>query len=1597
MRAPGCGSAIPEPRARFSRPLPFLFLAALFFSASPGVWAVDLKESQPGPVGAIFGDRNVGASGVVSGPPSFVTRSASAPAAAGGAQGLLADRIADLSRKAGETGPVRVIVGLRTPFSPEGTLGSLLLLRDQRRGIARAQDALLASVSAVDPASVRRYESIPYVAMELGTPGLQDLLGNPHVASVEEDVLHVPLLLESVPLIGAPAAWAAGFDGTGQTVAVLDTGVDKAHPFLTGKVVSEACYSTTNTSLSSVCPGAVSESTAAGSGVACTAAGCDHGTHVAGAVAGKGSTFSGVAPGANVIAIQVFSRVKSCSSSVNCIGALTSDVLKGLERVLALSSSFPIASVNMSLGGPGGGANCDQNQGSYKAIIDNLRSAGIATVVAAGNDGNPGGLSSPACISTAVSVGSTGDGSSSGSSTSKVDAVSSFSNSASFLSLLAPGEWINSSVPDSKYKTVRGTSQASPHVAGAFAVLKQKTPGASVGQILQALATTGLSVNDTRNGIVKPRIRVDAAVSALASSPCALSVSPLNPTVPQSGGTGTLTVTAPAGCAWVATSNVPWLTVTSGSGGSGGGSVGFSAAPNTSIERSGTLVIGGQVVVVDQAGVPVLAVDDGRFEDAVGLTFGGTLWVVNRLTPPAYPVTVNAVALYFMSGTGVTVGDSITILSGINPTGASSIDGIKLQTLSASVKALDQYNVYAIPGLAVGSGDFVIGVKVTHSSGEFPIAVDKTGSKGRSYTSVDGADFTSYAYNFGFRAVVAQSLVCPTIAGMDPASATSGTKVPVTLTGSGYSGVTGLKFTSNVTSAFTIDSETRLSTALPDVAVTGPITLSKPDCALVESPVFAVAPCLDISPGSQVFLSTGGTGRIDVTAVSAVPGCAWTVSSDSSWITVSSATSGAGSGSVSFTVASTSLSTGRKGTLTIGGRAFTVLQAGSGGSCATLPIVPGQLVNGSLDGPDCPGSLKGSNRTDRYSFTAVAGQEITLIQKSTAFDAYLGLFDPGGKLLVSDDNGGGGKDAKIQTTLSSGGTYTLEATCATAGSGSYTLDFTAVIPGCTYDINPKSQTVPGPGGSGTVSVSATSGCAWAAGTDAPWVTLGAGSTGSGNGTVTFSAAANATVASRTAFLGIAGNRFTVTQPPCLSVSPSERVFDSRSGTGTVDVTAAGACGTWTAMSDVYWMSVTSGPTGTGSATVRFSYWANDGSTGRRGTLRIAGFPVTVYQAAPGGDCAAKTIAPGQTVNGTLRESQCPGVARSYSPTDRYTFEGRAGQQVEIVMKTTLFDSYLGLVDPSGNILKTASDLGSATESRLQFVLTSSGTHVVEASGYYSDEYGAYTLSLAFQRLLLQGEKVAVQVAWKNQYNGQTGTGGAIPKADKYGFIYFSDQNNPEVFVKVLDFGASSPYLLFWAGLTDFEYTVTFTNLVTGAKTSFLKPAGSAAGGADTTKLPHARAVFWDPKSGGVTDLLGGGSLGALALAGGWTAGQEARPEAVALAQLSPGPAAEGETLLAKGQIAVSVTWRSQYSGQTGQAIPIPQKDEFCFFYFSDRENPEVFVKALDWGAPTPYKIFAAGLTDFEYTVTFRNVKTGASVVFKKEASLYDGYAANMDR
>lgn len=334
------------------------------------------------------------------------------------------------------------------------------------------------------------------------SPGaLLNLIAETSTSSIELDGVQRASLLQSIPEIGADIAHADGFDGDGFAVAVIDTGVDTDHPMFGSRVIEEACFS-----LDLDCPNGGNQMFGAGAAAPCALAGCDHGTHVAGIAVGDAETgpLVGVAPHASLIAINVFSAIDGEP------GAYTSDILAAMQHVLALSAFHEVAAVNLSLGGQAYSSvqSCSDASPSQVNAVNQLRNAGIATVAASGNEGLTNAISSPACLSNVISVGSVGD----------TDVVSSFSNSADFLSILAPGESIQSAAIGGGTRNGAGTSMATPHVAGTIATIREAMPDASVDEIQNALALSGQPILDTRNGITTPRLRVDQTITTLEAA-----------------------------------------------------------------------------------------------------------------------------------------------------------------------------------------------------------------------------------------------------------------------------------------------------------------------------------------------------------------------------------------------------------------------------------------------------------------------------------------------------------------------------------------------------------------------------------------------------------------------------------------------------------------------------------------------------------------------------------------------------------------------------------------------------------------------------------------------------------------------------------------------------------------------------------------------------------------------------------------------------------------------------------------------------------------------------------------------------------------------
>lgn len=410
-------------------------------------------------------------------------------------------------------GTVRVIVALR----PAPTFA-------RRDAIAGAQSSVLSALGADGVSAVRTYRTLPYVALTVSPAALERLARLSQVASISADTLAAMQVIHSTQDIGATSVWQMGYSGAGWSVVVMDTGVDSRHTFLRNKVIAEACFSTTmGTISSSLCANGSDTDIGVGAAQPCSGvAECWHGTHVAGIAAGRGTEFSGVAKDATIIAVQIFSLINDdaiCNGVSPCLRSYSSDQLAAFDYINEIKGFYNIAAINLSAASSPTTGTCNGNP--LSAVIETLWDADIATVVAAGNEGRSNAVDVPACISHAVSVGAT-------TALGATERLSDFSNRSAQLDLLAPGEGIYSSLPNNRFGTESGTSMATPHVAGAWAVLKSYAATVENETLLETVITSGVPITDTATGRVYARIQLDAAIHSLTAD-----TSPAERSAPQ--------------------------------------------------------------------------------------------------------------------------------------------------------------------------------------------------------------------------------------------------------------------------------------------------------------------------------------------------------------------------------------------------------------------------------------------------------------------------------------------------------------------------------------------------------------------------------------------------------------------------------------------------------------------------------------------------------------------------------------------------------------------------------------------------------------------------------------------------------------------------------------------------------------------------------------------------------------------------------------------------------------------------------------------------------------------------------------------------------
>jgi hypothetical protein len=350
-------------------------------------------------------------------------------------------------------------------------------------------------------------------------------------------------------------------------------------------------------------------------------------------------------------------------------------------------------------------------------------------------------------------------------------------------------------------------------------------------------------------------------------------------------------------------------------------------------------------------------------------------------------------------------------------------------------------------------------------------------------------------------------------------------------------------------------------------------------------------------------------------------------------------------------------------------------------SNAATPIESGQSLSGALEVTDCYDPFRQSSYHDRYTFTAEAGTQYVVEMTSSTLDSYINVVDASGALVAANDDGGIGVNSRLVFTPPEPGVYTIHATSFYyEETGSYTVSLNAGA-ACTAAVTP----------------------------------IGAGETASGALTSSdcFGPLRPFSYYDQYTFEGVEGTAYTIDMAGAFDTFLY--LVDATGGLVAFD--DDGGPGLDARISVVLPAS--------GAYTIHATSWAG-GVTG----------PYTVSLAEGGGGggepCADKAtpIALDQMIEADLDGNECPSVSRPWALRDPYTFEAQEGTTYAIAMTSDEVDTYVVLLDASGQVVGEDDDGGVGLNSRLVFEAPADGVYTIEATTFAPDETGAYTLSLA---------------------------------------------------------------------------------------------------------------------------------------------------------------------------------------------------------------------------------------------------------------------------
>ncbi len=324
----------------------------------------------------------------------------------------------------------------------------LVTVRVDYQGNVPSQEAFDAVVASIGQDNVKDRFYPEAVVASLSSVDVDRLSTHANVAGLETAPTFSVSMYDAVKITHAVDVWPIVYNGqnltgVGQTIAIIDTGIDFTHPDLAAKNIAGVgfdCYNFAN------CAGSPSVTDLNG-----------HGTHVAG-IAGASGGISGIAPGVNLIALKMFNGSSSTFSSVVPIE-------RSINKAVALAEQYNISVISMSIASNGWftGA-CDANFPTLATAINAAAAKNISVVISTGNNYKTDRISVPSCISSAIPVAASN----------KDDTLATYSNRNHFVKLVAPGTSINSTKKGGGYTIMSGTSMAAPMVSASIAMINQK-------------------------------------------------------------------------------------------------------------------------------------------------------------------------------------------------------------------------------------------------------------------------------------------------------------------------------------------------------------------------------------------------------------------------------------------------------------------------------------------------------------------------------------------------------------------------------------------------------------------------------------------------------------------------------------------------------------------------------------------------------------------------------------------------------------------------------------------------------------------------------------------------------------------------------------------------------------------------------------------------------------------------------------------------------------------------------------------------------------------------------------------------------------------